>query len=378
MIRFVLIPTLVLLACSILARAAVPDDRLAELVIAEENAVEIVGKIHEKMDVSAIKMRGDLMLLVSDEGGTVEILKRLSGGTAGGVAGRGFDADAAENLQLPLRDERQELDLEGLAWSNKFVFAVGSHSCKRKRVVFFGEKKKDQKKKKKNLKRLGTVSNEPGPNRLFRFEIDPDGKIEPGSLISTSLSDLIGNHPLLQRFQNIPSKENGIDIEGIAADGDETLYVGLRGPVLRGGYVPVPVISLTPDKSESKLRPKLKEMKFVHLDGLGIRDIARPRGGSDFFILAGPVGDGPGGYRLYRWDGEDCVPGKDKPKARAHVQFLCGIPPPRRFSDSEKAQVKAEGLAIVNPSLEALEIVVVYDGAPNGMPTRFTFKRRAH
>ena len=49
---------------------------------------------------------------------------------------------------------------------------------------------------------------------------------------------------MLQRFTQIPSKENGVDIEAIAVkgkDGDK-LHLGFRGPVLRDNLVPIMVL----------------------------------------------------------------------------------------------------------------------------------------
>ncbi|MFO0119910.1 MAG: DUF3616 domain-containing protein, partial [Cyanobium sp.] len=48
-----------------------------------------------------------------------------------------------------------------------------------------------------------------------------------------ALSQVLAADPLIAPFLKIPSKENGLDIEGIAARA-ERLLVGLRGPVLRG------------------------------------------------------------------------------------------------------------------------------------------------
>ena len=101
-------------------------------------------------------------------------------------------------------------------------------------------------------------------------------------------------------FTKIPSKENGIDIEGIASDGDK-LYIGFRGPVLRGNYVPVMVIKDCDNPSDY-------ELLFVNLDGNGIRDICKVEDG--FLIISGPMGDGVGNYQLYFWNGVDSIPGK--------------------------------------------------------------------
>ncbi len=90
--------------------------------------------------------------------------------------------------------------------------------------------------------------------------------------------------------------------EGVAVR-DQVLFVGFRGPVLRGNYVPV--LQLRFDK------PNKNELLLVKLDGLGIRDLTAIDSG--LLILAGPVGDGPGGYAIYHWNGRDCLIGQDGP-----------------------------------------------------------------
>jgi Protein of unknown function (DUF3616) len=95
------------------------------------------------------------------------------------------------------------------------------------------------------------------------------------------LQGILKGDKILGPFTKIPSKENGTDIEGIAVK-DETLFLGFRGPVRRENFVPVMVLQLD--------RPEDYELRFVNLDGHGIRDITAVENG--FLIIGGPVGDG--------------------------------------------------------------------------------------
>lgn len=348
------------LGCA-LAAIASADRSKATMRVADLESVRLLGEIHESDDVSGIKFRNDLLLLASDEGATVQILKRTGRWT--------YDTAALENLVLPLAPDEKEMDLEDIAWGTTYAFAIGSHSRKRKSVA-------ESKKQKKNLDRLATTAIEPSRESLVRFELDADGKVKKHSVLRTSLRDLFDNHPVFQRFQDIPSKENGIDIEGLAADGDKRLYVGLRGPILRGGYVPVPILEVETAEKDGRieLEATIDKLRYVHLDGMGIRGLAKPPG-DDIFILAGPMGDVPSEFRLYRWNGKNCVPGKDDKKARENVQFVSFVPLPPGLSAKERAGVKAEGLAIIDPDPERLEIVVAYDGVDGGALTRMTFER---
>ena len=190
--------------------------------------------------------------------------------------------------------------------------------------------------------------------RLIRLAIDPQtGQLVEGSLIITSLRDNLASHPVLSGFIGEASKENGIDIEGIASDG-QRLYIGFRGPVLRSGMTPVLVFDA--DHREAG------HVRYVALQGLGIRDLARVDGG--FLIIAGSVGDFPRNYRLCHWDGNDCLPGQrpagDAPQGR--VTLLGTIPAP--------PGVAPEGLAVLGASTDSYDLLIVYDGSPGGQPTR--------
>ena len=86
---------------------------------------------------------------------------------------------------------------------------------------------------------------------------------------------------------------------------DEKLYLGFRGPVLRGNYVPVMVTQFQDIAQDSKY-----ELRYVNLNGNGIRDLVAIDDG--FLVLAGAVGDGITPYQIYFWDGQDVIPGTDR------------------------------------------------------------------
>jgi hypothetical protein len=338
---------------SVLAAVRLPA---AELELAEKKGMlEVEGEIADPEDVSAIAFHGKRLVLAVDEGATVQVLKRLAEGK--------YRAEADRSCELPTDVDGKELDLEGLACGDKYIFAIGSHSRKRKTVKNDPE---DDETAAENLERLRTTEIEPSRDRLYRFEIDEDGKPDPDSVKVVTLRNIFDNDPVLRRFQAIPSKENGIDIEGIAADGDKDLYIGFRGPVLRDGYVPI--LELT---FKEKFREKDIEYKtrFVNLGGRGVRDMVQLTG-DDVLILSGPMGDGPGSYRLYLWDGRDCVPGEDERDALDHCRPLCEIPVP-----PNEEGARAEGIAVLSKTHTSLRFVIVYDGVENGAPTIFECDR---
>jgi hypothetical protein len=101
----------------------------------------------------------------------------------------------------------------------------------------------------------------------------------------------------------IPSKDNGFDVEGLAVSGDR-VFLGLRGPVLRGWSMVIELrVSLGADgmlkleKMGGSNRRYLKH--FLQLDGLGVRDLVIQ--GSDLLVLAGPSMDLDGPVYICRW-----------------------------------------------------------------------------
>src|SRR5262249_11031747 len=141
-----------------------------------------------------------------------------------------------------------------------------------------------------------------------------------------SLAKAIKKNEILKPFRKIPSKENGIDIEGLAVSG-KWLYAGFRSPVLRGNLVPVLRFHFG-EESDT-------EIFFVQLGGRGIRGLCATSSG--FLILAGPPAEGPGSYQIYEWDGHDCLPGKDRPEKIGQCRPLGDLP---------KNEGKPEGVAV--------------------------------
>jgi hypothetical protein len=95
-------------------------------------------------------------------------------------------------------------------------------------------------------------------------------------------------------FLAIPTKENGLDVEGVLAWRNR-LFLGLRGPVIATRAV---IVEL-PLKSALRRPGKGMRKHFLDLGGLGVRDLCHD--GKDVLILAGPVTSTGGPFRLFRW-----------------------------------------------------------------------------
>lgn len=247
-----------------------------------------------------------------------------------------------------------EIDIEGISTADGFAYVVGSHSKARKQA---NKKRYDD-----NRDRLEHVKVESCRDFLCKFKIDQGGKLLPDSLMVThSLRDILENDPILSRFTGIPSKENGIDIEGIAALGDDWILLGLRGPVLRGNWTPVLKV-----KFAKKIKQKGYELLFVGLNGLGIRDMVQVDGG--VLLLAGPVGDGPGKYSIFLWNGIDCIPGEDNLGGKC--VFLGELP-----LNEAQTYGKPEGLMLILETSTCYEILVIFDSISHGGATRYNMAK---
>lgn len=255
-----------------------------------------------------------------------------------------FDVDGMGVLKRDiLLDAHQghppgEFDIEGLSASGQTLYAIGSHSAKRPKI-------KQSKTHTKNLKHLRFDSIEQTPSRdiLFKLSINNSGELV--SMNSKSLRITLENNEILNGYTGLPSKENGLDIEAIAAS-DKFVYLGFRSPVFRHGYVPV--LKIDYDETDSS------ELMFVNLDGRGIRGMTAVSDG--FLIIGGPIGDEYSNYALFHWNGRDSIPGKGKPEtSQGEVVLL------RNFVLKEK--MKMEGIDAVSESDKFYQVVIALDGA---------------
>ncbi len=295
--------------------------------------VEFTGEVYEAGNVSALGIIGDLLLIGSDEGNKIQVLKR-----------NGSRYRLIQDILL--NDDGKEVDVEGIACDGDTVYIVGSHSWKRPKM-------RPDRTYEKNRNMIEEVIYEKSRDKLFRLKIDKEGRVI-GNIKKTSLRKIIDENNVLKVFSRVPGKENGVDIEGIAVH-NSVLYFGFRGPVLRGNYVPVLVCPFPKRIRESQLL-------YVNLGGRGIRDFVRVNQG--FFILAGPVGDGPGSYQLYFWDGRDCIPGKRMTGDPAgQCIYLCEIPTPEN--------AKAEGITVLQERKSTYEFLITYDSLHKGGTRRF-------
>lgn len=342
---------------------ALSDGNGGQKITLEGELIEQVPADDERQsnirdNISAVAVKGKLLVVGADEGADVLVFHATDDPLR--------YKEAAHCIALDGEDcgaERKgaEVDIEGIAWGEKHLYVVGSHSRARKKA-------KPDKTPEKNRERLETVKIEPSREQVFRLRLDTHGKLRNKKRIS--LRNSFANHPILSLFQPIPSKENGLDIEGLAVgkvNGEEALYLGFRGPVLRGNHAMVMVLEFEEGKfKETAIRDE-PTIRFLNLGGRGIRGIAEA-GSEGFLLLAGPVGDtvtdDPATrYAVYLWDG------REDDFAASPRAPLCYVPEPE--------DAKAEGIELLNSdraASDAYRLLIVYDGAERGRPTVFECK----
>lgn len=314
--------------------------------------------------LSAVIKIGDYLWLACDESANIE---RLYFKTPELCAEHEF-FPLAKYLDLPEIDG--EIDIEGLDFQGNYLWIIGSHSLKRKKA------RPEKENQEKEIQRLTKIEKQANRYLLARIPVvkNPDtgicelAKVCPnpdhpqrmlyaGMVQMTSkgneLFDLLQKDEHLQGFFDIPCKENGFDIEGLAVYNDR-VFIGLRGPVLRGWAVILEIEIELDSESRLKIR-KNAESKyrkhFIHLDGLGIRELCVHK--QDLLILAGPTMDISGNVAVYRWKNAFTHNENELVKP-TDVQRITDIP---TGFGNDLGKDKAEGITLLNQD----EILIVYD-----------------
>ena len=213
---------------------------------------------------------------------------------------------------IELFNTDDEIDIEGMDYSDGYLWLTGSHSTKRKKV----KGKKDA----KDIERLATITTDLNRFILARIPVmdgklvkscsPVEGKKLTAAYVETTderniLFELLREDLHLKPFieAGIPSKDNGLDIEGLIVSGNK-LFLGLRGPVLRGWAI---VLELEVESTETgilsfkEIGDKGEKYKkhFFDLNGLGIRELCIR--GDDIILLAGSTMDLEGKMQIFYW-----------------------------------------------------------------------------
>ena len=268
------------------------------------------GGSHDNL--TAVRADGEHLWVAGDETATIDRLV-LDSATAPTRAGRQRSFRLADLVQLPGPPEG-ETDLQGVARSGGWLWAIGSHALVRRRPKPIHDDTKV-------IRRLGKLRRDPNRFIIVRLavQLGVDRHPEPvrvardgrrsalvGAPHAETLVDLLRTDTHLAPFLALPGQDNGFDVGGLAVVGDR-LYIGLRGPVLRGWAVVLEVRPAQDPTDPGRLAlgifPEgVRYRKHVlDLGGLGVRDLCPD--GDDLLVLAGPTMALSGPVRVHRWWG---------------------------------------------------------------------------
>ena len=285
-----------------------PNTRIANAVRLEFTPESLV-----KTNLSGAAFSGNWLWVAGDEACGINRL-RLLPPTGKEVLrfGEARDFPLAELLDLPGAAD-EEADLEGMAQVDGWLWVVGSHGLKRKNARDDGDHAG-------NAKRLRKVTLDRNRRLLACLPIELNALGQPclvrkaqdgrramrlkGDAQDNLLTDALVDDPHFGPYMAIPGKDNGLDVEGLAVDGNR-LLLGLRGPVLRG-WSALLEVAVEARGDQLRLAPLdasgiLLRKHFLQLDGLGVRDLHFV--GDDLYLLAGPTMVLDGEIRIFKWPG---------------------------------------------------------------------------
>jgi hypothetical protein len=291
------------------------------------------GKIKKAEDVSGIACIQTAgfprtCLLIDDETQFAQFVTLYDGR---------IKAGETVGLISDIHDSRMvEFDGEGVAFHDRYFYAMGSHGRPRSESENPSESE-----------RARIAARERASSRLVRIEVDPaTGQLAGATPVraSTELKKLISADAKLGPLTQVPLNQDGITIEGIAILNDR-LYAGFRGPSSTGGLIlSASLGAFFGGKSADAVLYAL-----ALGDGRGVRDLAVH--GNSILVLAGPtVGEG-GQFSIYSWNGS----GSD-----AH--HLKDLP---KYGDGLKPEAL---LPLDEDGAGTLRVLVILDGAEEGAP----------
>ncbi len=202
----------------------------------------------------------------------------------------GQPSPVGKPIELDLGTGGKASDLEGAARVGDLIYWISSHS--------------QTKSGKANEWR----------HRFFATRVDrstspptvtPFGKPHAGLMKAAADDKNLAGLNLADAAAKLPEEPGGLNIEGLAAWGNDGLLIGFRSP-LRSGDKAVLVPLENPSAVLAGEAPRFAPPLLLDLDKRGIRSIDRV--GDHYVIVAGPTAN-VGSFDLYRWSGN----ANDKP-----------------------------------------------------------------
>ncbi|MFC5396834.1 DUF3616 domain-containing protein [Bosea vestrisii] len=227
-----------------------------------------------------------------------------------------------------------EFDGEGVAYSGRHFYVVGSHGCSRRGGEY-----------------------RPSSFLLARIPLDNGQAGTPE--LSWRVADLLAAAGEVAPFlgKRLDTETNGLNIEGLAVIGDR-LWLGLRAPSLDGRAFLVggDIAELfKPGSEPAASRPQL--LAFPAGAQRGVRDLA-PLADGRLLVLVGPAQEQDAPYAILLLDPADPTAVRELGELR------------------ERKNAKAEALTVLAEERDDLRVLVGYDGVKNGEFEEYRLKLR--
>jgi Protein of unknown function (DUF3616) len=303
-----------------------------------------------------------LCVAIDDEGREAQIATLTNAGLTPGGRVRLIGEEAATGIvgappteeHCGKKDDFKDLDGEAVAYAEPFFYVIGSHGCSRS----------------KNKFRVSSFI-------TARFRLDASGSLvkpdgtplptgaDPGEGVETTyrVSDALTADADIHPWFAMPlegDNREGMNIEGLAVI-EDTLYAGLRAPWLDKSAFVVPVsVKALFAPGPMALSTFAIIIKLPLDRKAGIRDLS-PLPDGRVIVLTGPTLENP-----------------DEPfevwTARLDTRTMTplGKLEDRFFTENGKRKrAKAEGILPLAVDGDALSVLVLFDGLPNGGPVEY-------
>jgi hypothetical protein len=234
------------------------------------------------------------------------------------------------------RGKYGDLDGEGVTFSAPYFYVIGSHGCSRNTNEF----------------RLGSFI-------LSQIRVDDSGQPVKDAVQNTyRVSDILKHAgKAAKSFGKDLKTEHGLNIEGIAADGDR-IWFGLRAPLGKGSTAYLVAASakdlFQPGHGHSEAKP-IPPVRIA-LGGLGIRDLA-VLPDKRLLVLAGATEGPEVAFRVFIADPAD-----------GGTRELGTLPPVTGTVDNVQVTGKAEGITVLEIDADRIRATVLFDALPDGAP----------
>ena len=326
--------TSLLLACSAPARPALPASGWS---IAKQSAPWKLEGFEENLDLSGIaSLDGKTVLVGSDE------LIAAQPGQMDQAGGRIKAGDLIPLMPNP-SGKKIEIDIEGVAAApeDHCYYVTGSHGVGKKKGEY-----------------------EDSRASVFKLPCDPaTGAIRPEAIQRASLMPWLEKSEVFRDYTKKPLQLNGFNIEGLAFR-DGKLYFGVRGPNVQGNTY---IIETTPASLFGGGLPECTVQALPVGGTRGIRELAAVREG--FIVITGNASaEATKKFPTSQTRMADKVfdvflwrPGKEPALTSIGV-----LPLP---------QGKAEAILVLEDAPAYVDLLVLFDGAPDGGPQAYRLTR---